>query len=67
MVAGCATNNADSLSQHDPDEPFNRVMFDANQSLDNHFALPVAKLYNRAMPELARDGIHNVLYNLDLP
>lgn len=67
LVAGCATKNADSLAQNDPYEPTNRKMFAANQSLDKHFALPVAKFYNHAVPEPARDGIHNFIYNLNLP
>lgn len=67
-LAGCTTtNNADSLAQNDPYEPTNRDIFAFNQGLDRNIALPVAKFYNRAVPEFARDRIHNVLYNLDLP
>ena len=67
-LAGCATTkNPDSLAQNDPYEPTNRVMFGINQSIDKNFALPGAKFYNHVVPEPVRDGIHNVLYNLDLP
>ncbi|MEI9928977.1 MAG: VacJ family lipoprotein [Rhizomicrobium sp.] len=67
-LAGCeTTNNPDSLAQNDPYEPTNRQIFDLNQSLDNHVARPVAVFYNHAVPQPIRDGIHNVLYNMDLP
>lgn len=67
-LGGCATtSNPDSLAQNDPYEPTNRKVFAFNQGLDKHVALPVAKFYNHAVPEFARDRIHNVLYNLDLP
>ena len=68
VAAGCTTtNNADSLAQNDPYEPTNRAIFDANQSLDRNIALPLAKFYNHAVPEIARDSLHNMLENMDLP
>ena len=68
VCASCTTTkNPDSLAQNDPYEPTNRAIFGMNQSVDRNFAKPVAKFYNHVVPEPARDGIHNVLYNLDLP
>lgn len=67
-VAGCSTtSNPDSLAQNDPYEPTNRAIFDFNQKLDKHVARPVAVFYNHVVPEPARDGIHNMLDNMDEP
>jgi phospholipid-binding lipoprotein MlaA len=67
-LAGCtATTNPDSLAQNDPYEPTNRAIFAVNQKIDDNFARPVAVFYNHAVPGLARDGVHNFLYNLNLP
>ncbi len=67
-LSACATtNNPDSLAQNDPYEPTNRAIFKLNQSLDENVAVPVARFYNHAVPEPLRDGIHNALYNMDLP
>ena len=68
VLAGCATTtNPDSLAQNDPYEPTNRHFFEMNQSFDKHLARPVAVFYNHAVPEPFRLGLHNVLYNLNLP
>jgi phospholipid-binding lipoprotein MlaA len=45
----------------------NRAVFDFNQKLDHSVAIPIATFYNRAVPELVRNGVHNFLVNLDLP
>jgi phospholipid-binding lipoprotein MlaA len=42
-------------------------MFSMNMSLDKNVALPVAKFYVHAVPEPARDGVHNFLANLGEP
>jgi phospholipid-binding lipoprotein MlaA len=68
VAAGCATTkNPESLAQNDPYEPTNRAVFKFNTDIDNNFAKPVAKFYNHAVPQFARDGLHNVLANLDKP
>jgi phospholipid-binding lipoprotein MlaA len=67
-ASGCAsTPSPDSVDQNDPYESFNRQVFSMNLSLDNNVALPVAKFYVHAVPEPARDGVHNFLSNLDEP
>jgi phospholipid-binding lipoprotein MlaA len=67
-AAGCAsTPSPDSVDQNDPYESFNRQVFSMNMAVDNNFALPVAKFYQRAVPAPARDGVHNFLTNLDEP
>ena len=67
LAAGCSTKDPESLAQNDPYEPTNRAVFDMNAKMDNAVAKPVAKFYNRAVPEFARDGLHNFLTNLDKP
>jgi phospholipid-binding lipoprotein MlaA len=67
-ATGCAsTQTTDSTDQNDPYESFNRQVFSMNLSLDNNVALPIAKFYVRAVPEPARDGVHNFLSNLNEP
>jgi phospholipid-binding lipoprotein MlaA len=67
-ASGCAsTPMPDSVDQNDPYESFNRQIFSMNMTLDNNVALPVAKFYVRAVPEPARDGVHNFLSNLGEP
>ena len=48
-------------------EPTNRAVFDFDIKLDHAVATPVAKFYDHAVPEPARDGIHNALTNLNSP
>jgi phospholipid-binding lipoprotein MlaA len=66
-LAGCATKDPQSLAQNDPFEPTNRAVFDFDIQLDHAVARPVARFYVSAVPEVARDGIHNALTNLDAP
>jgi len=69
-AAGCATGSGRASATTDPNDPYevqNRKVFELNQSLDKHVALPVAKFYVHAVPEPAREGIHNFLVNLDVP
>lgn len=66
-LTGCATNDPASLAQNDPWEPTNRAIFDFDIKLDNAIAKPAAKFYRSAVPEPARDGVHNALTNLNSP
>src|SRR5579871_1929686 len=63
-LTGCAT---DPSGQNDPYEHTNRSIFDFDQSIDHAVARPVAVFYNHAVPEFARDSVHNFLGNLDAP
>src|SRR5271165_5979561 len=67
MAGGCAGTGSSGADQNDPYESFNRQVFELNDKVDRNFAEPVAKGYNAVVPEPARDGIHNVLANLDEP
>jgi len=64
LLGGCATS---SSPDNDPYESFNRKMFAVNDTLDRNVALPASKVYVHVVPEPARDGVHNVLDNLNSP
>jgi phospholipid-binding lipoprotein MlaA len=68
-LCGCAGSAATSpsTSDNDPYESTNRKVFALNESLDKHFARPLAVFYTRAIPEPARNGLHNFLTNLGVP
>ncbi len=66
-LSACATNDPASLAQHDPWEPGNRAVFDFDIKLNDTVVTPVAKFYRSALPEAARDSIHNALTNLNAP
>ena len=66
-LSACATKDPNSLAQNDPWEPGNRAVFAFDVQLDHAVATPVAKFYRSAVPEVARDGIHNALTNLNAP
>jgi phospholipid-binding lipoprotein MlaA len=67
LASACATSDPESIAQNDPWEPTNRAVFDFDVKLDHAVARPVAKFYRSAVPEVARDGIHNALTNLNSP
>ena len=51
----------------DPFEPFNRVMFDANDSLDRHVLEPVAQGWDFVLPHPVQRGVGNFYDNLLFP
>lgn len=52
-------------TKKDPYEPFNRVMYNFNDFLDNAILKPVAKFYNNVMPKPLSKGIKNIYNNID--
>lgn len=75
MAAGCATPPPDSDPEavaeweqvNDPIEPFNRAMFDFNDTLDTYAIRPVAEGYRTYVPEFPRERIHDFLSYLHSP
>lgn len=67
LLTACATRDPQSLAQNDPFEPANRAVFNFDIQLDHAVATPVAEFYRSAVPQEARDGIHNALDNLNAP
>lgn len=51
----------------DPMEGMNRAIFKFNEVVDTILLKPVAKLYVAVMPDVAQQGVHNVLTNLTEP
>jgi phospholipid-binding lipoprotein MlaA len=65
LLGGCASRHGDAVN--DPLEPVNRKVFAFNRALDTRAALPAATYYKSAVPDSAREGVHNFLSNLSLP
>ena len=51
----------------DPWEQVNRAIFRFNDTLDTYTLKPVARTYNRFMPQPLNDGVSNVFSNLSEP
>lgn len=74
-LAACATPPpaddpiavAEFKATNDPIEPLNRDVFEFNLGVDRYFLKPVAKGYRTVVPELGRDGLRNVVNNLQEP
>lgn len=60
---GWAIENEDS--DVDPWEPFNRKIFEFNDSLDAYFLKPLASGYRYVTPDLVDKSVTNVFNNLD--
>src|SRR5215470_161966 len=68
MVSACSTSkDPEALAQNDPWEATNRDVFDFDIKLDKAVLLPTAKFYRSAVPEVAREGVHNAVTNLNSP
>ncbi|HVZ90038.1 MAG TPA: VacJ family lipoprotein [Rhizomicrobium sp.] len=66
----CACASAPGGAAADPGDPYeatNRQIFAFDQWLDRTFLARTARTYNAIVPEFGREGIHNLLANLDLP
>ena len=55
------------VEANDPIEPLNRGIFAFNQMLDTLLFEPAARIYRTLIPEGVRDGMRNVMNNLDTP
>lgn len=62
-AGGCAT--VANPNPRDPWEPFNRSMFEFNDTLDQIILKPVATVYRQAVPPLVRTGVNNFFGNLE--
>jgi phospholipid-binding lipoprotein MlaA len=68
FIQGCAStpaeNQADSSTQIDPYEDFNRTMYDFNSQVDKYVAAPVSDGYKYITPGIVQTGITNFFDNL---
>ena len=55
-----------NIARVDPWKPFNKKTFGFNRQIDRLFFKPVATVYNAALPGPVRQGIGNMLDNLDV-
>ncbi len=74
-LAACATQPpasdpealADYRQTNDPLEPTNRVLYKVNNAIDVAVLKPAAQAYRFVLPQPVRNGVHNVLANLNTP
>lgn len=64
VMSGCATTNGDP---RDPIEPFNRAVFEFNDTVDRAVLKPAAQGYKAVLPQPVRTGITNFFSNLRDP
>jgi len=62
LLTGCATGP--NANPNDPLEPLNRVIFRANDKLDEYVATPVAKGYRAVAPQPLQTAVNNFFGNL---
>ncbi len=65
-VAGCAATPGEP-PPHDPWESYNRGMYQFNTAVDNVTFKPLARGYQKVVPQLARRGVSNFFANLRVP
>jgi len=68
VLAGCTTTPA--AQGGDPGDPYeatNRQIFEVNITLDHMFLARTARTYNEYIPAFARERVHDLLGNLELP
>ncbi len=64
-LGGCASSTSKTFNRQDPFEPFNRGVYQFNETLDRAVLKPVAKGYNTVMPTPAKAMVGNFFSNLD--
>lgn len=68
FMSACAhTGGTGEPPNPDPWEPFNRSMFQFNETVDQAVIKPVAQGYRKVMPDPVRKGVGNVFRNLAEP
>jgi phospholipid-binding lipoprotein MlaA len=54
----------DTIEEYDPWEPFNVQMLNFNRNLDRYVLKPVAKVYDKVMPDPVEHGFRNAFRNI---
>jgi phospholipid-binding lipoprotein MlaA len=65
ILSGCASTQEIMQEDAGPFEPYNRVMFKFNDTLDKAVIKPVARGYDYVMPDLLNQGVTNFFSNLN--
>lgn len=66
-MGGCASVPAEDRADTDPWEPMNRTLYSINDGIDNVTLKPLAKGYEKILPQPVRTGISNFFKNLRTP
>ncbi|MDJ0750939.1 MAG: VacJ family lipoprotein [Woeseiaceae bacterium] len=66
-ATGCASIPEDQRVDHDPLEPLNRGIYGFNDAVDRATLKPIARGYNKVVPEPVRNGVTNFSQNLFTP
>jgi len=68
LISGCASQSATLANpKADPWEPFNRKVYAFNDRIDRAVVKPIAKGYDRIMPDAPQRGVRNFFRNLAFP
>lgn len=69
LLGGCASSQKTKLTNPDEDpwEPFNRKVHSFNMTVDKAIIRPVARGYDRVMPDAPQRGVRNFFRNLSYP
>ena len=70
LLSACAATPADNaltVENNDPFEPFNRTVFSVNMTFDEYLFRPVVNGYRFVVPQPAREGVSNFFDNLNTP
>lgn len=69
LAGGCATTASEQreVNPADPWEPMNRRIYGFNMTLDRYTAKPIAKGYEKVVPQVMRKGVRNFSNNLRGP
>ncbi len=65
MSVGCASVEGQGKLALDPFESTNRRVSAFNEDVDRNLLKPVASAYQKAVPGIVQDGVHNFFGNLD--
>ncbi|NKC01605.1 MAG: VacJ family lipoprotein [Pseudomonadales bacterium] len=64
LLGGCATLEGDDFAVYDHHESFNRTSYDISDSVDRNVLVPVARGYQKVMPDFVEKRVSNVFANL---
>ncbi len=64
LVTACSTTTA--TNPDDPFEPFNRKIFAFNLKFDTYLFRPIAKVYDKILPDFVENRIDNFFDNIDV-
>ena len=67
IASGCAAVPEGQRVDYDPLEPLNRGIYGVNDAIDRATLKPLAKGYNKVVPEPVRKGVSNFSQNLFTP